>query len=63
MEIIILIIFIATLIFWVWTLIDILTSKFKGNEKIVWLIAVLFLNLFGAFLYLIIGRGEKIKIE
>ena len=40
-------------------LIDILKSKFNGNDKIVWVIVVLFLNLFGAILYFIIGRKQK----
>lgn len=41
-------------------LIDILKSEFKGNDKIVWLLVVLFMNLLGALLYFIIGRKQKI---
>jgi len=41
-------------------LIDILKSKFNGNDKIVWVLVVLFLNLIGAFLYFNIGRKQKI---
>ena len=40
-------------------LIDILKSEFKGNNKIVWVLVVLFLNLFGAILYFTIGRNQK----
>ncbi len=40
-------------------LIDILKSEFRGNNKIVWVLVVLFFNLFGAFLYFIIGRNQK----
>jgi hypothetical protein len=43
-------------------LIDILKSEFNGNNKIVWLIVVLFTNFFGAILYFLIGREQKIKI-
>ena len=42
-------------------LIDILKSKFNGNDKIVWVLVVLFFNLIGAILYFIIGRKQKIK--
>ncbi len=42
-------------------LIDILKSKFNGNDKIVWVLVVLFFNLIGAILYFVIGRKQKIK--
>lgn len=42
-------------------LVDILKSKFKGNDKIVWVLVVLFLNLIGAIIYFAIGRNQKIK--
>ena len=42
-------------------LIDILKSEFKGNNKIVWLLVVLFINFFGAILYFNIGRKQKVK--
>jgi phosphotransferase system glucose/maltose/N-acetylglucosamine-specific IIC component len=42
-------------------LIDILKSKFEENNKIVWLLVVLFLHLIGAILYFTIGRKQKIK--
>jgi hypothetical protein len=42
-------------------LVDILKSKFNENDKIVWVLVVLFFNLIGAILYFIIGRKQKIK--
>ena len=42
-------------------LIDILKSKFEGNDKIVWVLVVLFLNLIGAILYFAIGRNQRVK--
>ena len=42
-------------------LIDILKSKFEGNNKIVWVVVVMFLNLIGAILYFTIGRKQKIN--
>ncbi len=41
-------------------LIDILKSNFKGNDKIVWLLVVIFFNFFGSILYFIIGRKQRI---
>ncbi len=49
--------FIPTII----ALIDILRSEFNGNNKIVWVLVVLFINFFGAILYFLIGRNQKIK--
>jgi hypothetical protein len=42
-------------------LIDILRSKFKGNDKIIWVLLVLFMNLLGTLLYFMIGAKQKIK--
>ena len=42
-------------------LVDILKSEFKGNNKIVWVLVVLFASFFGAVLYFLIGREQKIK--
>ena len=42
-------------------LIDILKNEFEGNNKIIWVLVVLFLSLIGAILYYFIGRKQKIK--
>ena len=42
-------------------LIDILKNEFEGNNKIIWVLVVLFLWLIGAILYYFIGRKQKIK--
>lgn len=41
-------------------LIDILRNEFSGNNKLIWFLVVLFLNIIGAFLYLLIGRQHKL---
>jgi hypothetical protein len=46
--------------FWIWSLVDIIKNDFKGNNKIIWLLVVLFLSLFGSVLYIAIGRSQKI---
>ena len=42
-------------------LIDILRSEFKGNDKIIWILLVLFINVIGTLLYFMIGAKQKIK--
>lgn len=43
-------------------LIDVLRSNFKGsNDKLIWVLVILFLNVFGSVLYFLIGTGQKIK--
>jgi hypothetical protein len=42
-------------------LIDIVNNKFSGNNKIVWLLVVLLGSFFGALLYFINGRKQKLQ--
>jgi hypothetical protein len=41
-------------------LIDILRSEFSGNNKLIWVLVVLFFPLIGTILYFLIGRGQKV---
>lgn len=41
-------------------LVDILRSNFKGNDKIVWVLVVIFFNIFGSILYFLIGRKQRL---
>ena len=41
-------------------LIDILKSRFEGNNKLIWVIVVLFFNILGSILYFTIGRSQKL---
>lgn len=42
-------------------LVDVIRSDFRGsNDKLIWVIVILFLNVIGALLYLIIGRNQRI---
>lgn len=42
-------------------LVDILRNEFEGNNKLIWVLVVLLLNFFGAVLYFLIGRNQKIE--
>ncbi|MCK4561313.1 MAG: PLDc_N domain-containing protein [Flavobacteriaceae bacterium] len=44
-------------------LIDILKNNFSDNNKIIWVLVVLFFPLIGAILYYTIGTKQKVKIE
>jgi len=42
-------------------LIDIVKYEFKGNNKLIWVIIVVFLSFPGIILYYAIGRSQKIS--
>ncbi len=64
-ELIIILLIVAIPVFFiipvVIALIDILKNEFEGDNKIIWVLVVLFLWLIGAILYYFIGRKQKIK--
>jgi hypothetical protein len=41
-------------------LIDILRSEFTGNNKLVWLLVVIFFPLIGSILYFLLGPKQKV---
>lgn len=42
-------------------LIDIIRNEFKGsNDKVIWVIIVLFIPFLGSLLYFLIGRNQRI---
>ena len=45
---------------WLWALIDCLQGNFDGNDKIVWLLVIIFVPFIGSLLYLGIGRSRKV---
>ena len=42
-------------------LISVLTNEFKGNEKLVWVLLIIFLPFLGSLLYFLIGRSNRIN--
>lgn len=51
----------ATII-WVWILVDCITKEpSEGNDKIAWLLLIIFVPLLGALLYYFVRRPERIK--
>ncbi|MBS3051919.1 MAG: PLDc_N domain-containing protein [Candidatus Aenigmarchaeota archaeon] len=46
------------IVFWMWMLVDCLQRK-KFNDKLVWVIVLIALNVIGAVLYYFIAKEEK----
>ena len=42
-------------------LVSVLTSEFRGNDKIMWVLVIIFLPFLGSLLYFLIGRDRRIK--
>jgi hypothetical protein len=56
--------FIALLatIFWVWMLVDCATKEpSQGNDKIVWILVIVFTHWIGALIYYLVRRPQRIK--
>jgi hypothetical protein len=53
---------IGTTLFWVWAIIDCATKEpSDGNDKIVWILVIVFTHLIGAILYVLMRRPERIR--
>jgi hypothetical protein len=46
---------------WIIALVDILRSDFRGDDKIIWVLIVIFFPFLGSILYFLIGRSKKIR--
>ena len=54
--------FLLATIFWVWMLIDCATKEpDQGNDKIVWILVILFTHWVGALIYFLIRRPERMR--
>ena len=48
------------LIFWIWMIVDCAKRNFKGqNEKIVWILVILFAKIVGAIIYFFVVKNRK----
>ncbi len=44
-------------------LIDVLKNKFVENDKLIWILVVIFIPFIGSLLYLFIGKNKKMKLD
>lgn len=49
-----------TLVITIVALIDILGNEFKDNDKLIWVLVVIFLGILGAILYFAMGQKQKL---
>lgn len=53
---------IASFAFWVWMLVDCATKEpAEGNDKLIWILVIVFTNLIGALIYFLVRRPERIR--
>lgn len=45
----------------VFALISIIRNEFEGNNKLLWVIVVIFIPYLGSILYFLIGRNKKLR--
>jgi hypothetical protein len=57
LMIVFLLIALAATVFWVWMLVDCLSSPMPNEEKILWFLVIFFLHLIGGLLYFFIKRN------
>ena len=55
----ILILIVLGTVFWIWMLID--AARRDLDDKVVWILIILFLNILGALIYFFVGRRQAIK--
>jgi len=49
------------LLFPLLALISVLKNDFPGNDKIIWVLVIIFLPFFGSLLYFMVGRSRQLK--
>ena len=59
MFIVLMLIVLAASIFWIWMLIDVLTSTMPVAEKVLWFLVIFFLHLIGAIIYFVVRRSAR----
>ncbi len=54
--------FILQMVMWIWMLIDCLQNEpSTGNEKVIWVLLMVFLGIIGSMLYYFIRRPQRIE--
>ncbi len=53
---------IASTAFWIWMLVECATKESnEGNDKLVWILIIIFTQLIGALIYLLARRPKRIE--
>jgi len=53
----------ALTVFWIWMLVDCATKEpSAGNDKVIWILVILFTHWIGALIYYLMRRPERKKL-
>jgi hypothetical protein len=53
----------ALMVFWIWMLVDCATKEpSTGNDKIIWVLIIVFTHWIGALIYFLVRRPERKKL-
>ena len=47
--------------FWIWAVVDCIKSRLLTEQKLVWIVVILGLNLIGELLYFLLAKSIKVK--
>ncbi len=61
-ELVFLVIIVLSLAIPFWTLADVLKGRFAGQDKLIWVLVILFLPFVGSLLYWVIGAKQRNKV-
>lgn len=54
----------AAFAFWIWMIVDCATNEpSEGNDKVIWILVIIFTHCIGALLYFLIRRPERMRIH
>ncbi|PQJ75518.1 PLDc N-terminal domain-containing protein [Polaribacter gangjinensis] len=51
-------ILLISIVFWIYALLNLLKSKLEKDDKIIWLLVILFIPIIGSLYYVFIGKKE-----
>ena len=54
---------VTALIFWIWMIVECATKEpSQGNDKIVWIVIIVFAHMIGALIYYFVRRPQRIAL-
>ena len=54
---------VAGTIFWIWMIVDCATREpSEGNDKIIWILIIIFTHWIGALIYFLVRRPKRIQL-
>ncbi|HQL63879.1 MAG TPA: PLDc N-terminal domain-containing protein [bacterium] len=59
----ILLIFVGSLVFWIWMIVDCATKEpSEGNDKIIWILIIVLAQIIGALIYFFVRRPRRMEL-